>query len=341
MFYYLRINYYLARYFKELKKAADSPFETMKDFVIKMGSENLTKAFELTQKLQLKRHNQITLTYEQFLSDFYKSHHEFKAWIVSKFGMETYKLFLRAGGLEEKPSEAANTIKSNENNVRISYAKEIEKHLFDLGCSLTKMGLDSALTLKHDRTPIDQAISFCVGAIVENYSKNPQLMFSEHVHLNAASNKIKNYFKNGQISNFAYQSSISIIALCLKLNKTDEEKAVLKSIINQNYLGSEKLVFINLEFEEHEKNHLKDYMHKSMKEDRLKSNGLSRYEKLFIDRNLKNKSSFSSDDEKEDLINFIFNEFRSDSPITREEIRSYINERLGTGEYSLQTNATE
>lgn len=341
MFYKMRVHYNILKCIKELKSISQEHYETMKDFRLKMGSHKkfLWKAYELSKKVQLSRHNKITLTYEIYLNYFYNDD-GIKNMIINNYGMETYNIFLRAAELDKKSSEATPSYNDKMSESHDTYAKEIQKYLVDLGCSFTKTGYIAAMALKKDRSALDQAISFCVGAIVENYSKNSQLIMSEHVHLKATSNKIKNYYENGQISKLAYQSSISIIGSCLNLNKTDEEKAVIESLINQNYLGSEKLVSITLAIEENEKNHRKDYMLELMKEDRFKSNGLSKFEKLFIDRNLSTKSSFSNDD-KDSLVNFVFNEFRADLPITREEIRSYINERLGTGESGLQTNTAE
>jgi DNA-directed RNA polymerase len=70
-------------------------------------------------------------------------------------------------------------------------------------------------------------------------------MLDGHTHLTNTTNKIKNYFENGQISKLAYQSVMSILGSCLNPNKTDEEKAVLESLIKQNYLGEEKLVSLS------------------------------------------------------------------------------------------------
>lgn len=145
--------------------------------------------------------------------------------------------------MEKKPLEAPNTNESKEADTRDSYAKEIQKHLLDLGCTFTPAGHISAMALKQDRSSLDQAISFCVGAIAENYSKNLiQLMMDGHTHLTVTSNKIKKYYENGQISKHTYQSVISIIGSCLNPSKTNDEKEVLESLIKQNYLGNERLV---------------------------------------------------------------------------------------------------
>lgn len=160
--------------------------------------------------------------------------------------VEEIRVYLSECLGNKKVISAANTNELKEDSDHHSYAKEIQKHLRDLGCTLTTAGYVSAMALKHDRSALDQAISFCVGAITENYSKNLiQLMFDGHTHLTKTSDKIKNYYENGQISKLAYQSVISTLGSCLNPNKTDEEKAVLESLIKQNYLGSEMLVFIN------------------------------------------------------------------------------------------------
>lgn len=248
MFYNLRIYYYISRYLNELKSISEERFEAMKDFRLKAGfyEENLRNAFELAKKAQLKRHNKITLTYEIYLDYFYKDD-DFKSMIMNKYGMETYKLHLRAGGFDEKPSEAINSDKLKEDATLQSYAKEIQKHLFDLGCSFTTAGYVSAMALKHDRSALDQAISFCVGAIAENYCQLEdltRLTMNGNIHLMTTSNMIKNYHENGQISKYVYQSVISILGSCLNRNKTSEEQEVLESLINQNYIGTEKLVSI-------------------------------------------------------------------------------------------------
>lgn len=247
----IQLNYYTSRYFNELKKAADSQYETMKDFIIKMGSSDLSKAFEIIRKAQYKKFN-YDISYEEFLDYFYKSYAgipKYRHWIINKYGIDTWKLFLRAGGfeLEEKPSETINTQIPQLNNViSDDYAKEIQKHLLDLDCTFTTAGHISAMALKQDRSALDQAISFCVGAIAENYSKNLiQLMLDGHSHLTKTSDNIKNYYENGQISKLAYQSVISTLGSCLNPNKTDEEKTVLDSLIKQNYLGDEILVSIS------------------------------------------------------------------------------------------------
>lgn len=240
----LRFSYYKSLYFKELKSAADSHYETMKEFVIKMGSPALSKMFEIIRNLQRNKFGS-HITYEQFLDYFYTSSAndvEMKHWVVNKYGIDTWRLFLRAGGFEEeKPVE----ISANNDATSSDYAKEIQQHLFDLGCTLTATGHISAMALKHDRSALDQAISFCVGAIAENYFENLiHLTMNGHTHLTTASNKIKNYYENGKISKLAYQSTISVLGSCLNPNKTDEEKEVLESLMKQNYLGNEKLVSI-------------------------------------------------------------------------------------------------
>lgn len=246
MFYYLRNYYYISRYLKELKSISEEPFETIKDFRLKAGfyEKNLRKSFELTKKIQFKRHNKITLTYEIYLDYLYKDN-EMKSMIINKYGMETYNIFLRAGGLD-KPSKDANTNKSKDND-RHSYAKEIQKHLLDLGCTLTTAGYESAMALKHDRSALDQAVSFYVGAIIEQYLQLDLIrsITEGSIYIMKASDKIKNYYENDQISKLAYQSVISILGSCLNPNKTDEEKSVLESIIKQNYLGNEKLISIS------------------------------------------------------------------------------------------------
>ena len=247
MFYTLRINYYLSQYFKELKAAAHSPFETERDFVLKMGSKNLTKAFELTQKVQFKRYNQATLTYEQFLYELYKSHHEFKSWIVNKYGSKTYSLFLRAGDLDEKVFEGSSNNKQKDDINHDEYAKEIQKHLLNLGCTFTTAGYVSAMALKHDRSTLDQAISFCISAIAENYIQLEDLARSTmegNIYLMTTTNKVKNYYENGQISKQAYQSVISIPSTCLNNNKTSKDKKI-RILIKQNY-RQRKLVSIKI-----------------------------------------------------------------------------------------------
>lgn len=247
-----RLNYYLSTYFKELKRAADSPYETMKEFVIKMGSPALSKVFEITREIQLNKFN-IDITHEQFLDIFYRSNTnnlETKYWVINKYGINTWELFLRAAGVEldDKTSEIVNKDKSQEDcSINNDHATEIQKYLRDLGCSFTSTGYIAAMALKKDRSALDHAISFCVGAIAENYSKNlMQLVIDgQHTHLKSSSGKIKNYYENNQISKLAYQSSISTIGSCLNPNKTDEEKSLLESLIKQNYLGNEKLVFIS------------------------------------------------------------------------------------------------
>lgn len=248
MFYKLRFRYYLSRYFNELKAAADSSYEAMKDFTIKMGSENLSKAFEITTKARLNKHKE-PLSYEQFLNDLYDMHHEYKPWIINKYGIETYKLFLRAGGLDEKTFDNTSISNSEKSTNHDAYANEIQKHLLDLGCTFTTTGFVSAMALKHDRSALDQAISFCVCTIAENYAQLDDLIRSTmngNIHLTTISNQIKNYYENGQISKHAYQSVISILGSCLNRNKTSEEKETLEALIKQNYLGNEKLVSIKL-----------------------------------------------------------------------------------------------
>lgn len=66
----LRFNYYKSCYFKELKRAADSRYETMKEFVIKMGPPTLSKMFEIIRKLQRNKFGS-HITYEQYLDFFY------------------------------------------------------------------------------------------------------------------------------------------------------------------------------------------------------------------------------------------------------------------------------
>jgi hypothetical protein len=170
----IQLNYYTSRYFRELKKAADSQYEAMKDFIIKMGSPDLSKAYEIIRAAQHKKFN-ANITYEQFLDYFYTSYTsnvKYKYWIINTYGIDTWKLFLRAGGLEleEKPAEIVNVQIPQVNNVISNdYAKEIQKYLLNLGCTLTTAGHISAMALKQDKSALDQAISFCVGAIAENY----------------------------------------------------------------------------------------------------------------------------------------------------------------------------
>lgn len=248
MFYHLRNYYYISRYLKELKSIAEEPFETMKDFRLKAGfyEENLRKAFELTKKMQLKRHNKMTLTYETYLDYLYKDV-EMKSMIINNYGIETYNIFLRAGGLNKKPVEEAGTCNEMNTN-QVAYAEEIQKHLLDLGCSLTKAGYMAAMALKHDRNPLDQAISFCVGAIAEKYCQIKDLIHSTmegNTHLLTASQKIKMYYENKLISSHAYQSVTVIFGICLNRNRTNDEQSVLMSIVKQNYLGNEELISIN------------------------------------------------------------------------------------------------
>jgi len=243
----LRLNYYTSRYFNELKKAADSHYETMKDFVIKMGSQNLSKIYEITREIQYNKFN-IDLTYEQFIETFFTlgaNSLETKYWVINHYGINTWQLFLRAGGLDETPLQSDNANKLKDENTLHNYAKEIQKYLGDLGCTLTKAGYMSAMALKHDRSPLDQAIGYCVSAVAEGYFKNLiQQSMNGHTHLITISDKIKNYYETGKISKFAYQSTISILSSCINPNKTEDEKDVLESLIKQNYLGDEKLVFI-------------------------------------------------------------------------------------------------
>lgn len=209
MFYYLRINYYLSRYFKELKSISEELSETMKDFRLKAGfyEKNLRKAFELTKKFQFKRYNKTTLTYEIYLDYLYKDD-EMKSMIINKYGMETYNIFLRAGGLEEKPPEATKTNELKEDNDLLSYAKEIQEHLFDLGCSFTPAGFVSATALMQDRRPLDQAISFYIDAIVDKYSqfKNTIDTVTEgETLICTASNKLKSIMKMGKYQNLLFR----------------------------------------------------------------------------------------------------------------------------------------
>lgn len=250
IFHNLRLSYYTSLYFKELKISADSPFETTKDFAIKMGFPALSKIFEITREIQHSRFNN-DITYEQFLDMFYTvnfNNPETKNWMIRKYGINTWRLFLRAGGIEQEeiPIKSMEEHTLPESITSKDYANEIQKHLRDLGCKFTTRGYLSALALKHDRSAIDQAISFYVKAIIDHYLQLDFLrsVTEGSVYIIEASNKIKNYYENGKISKVAYQSVTSILGTCLNPQKTDEEKAVLESLINQNYLEGEKLVSI-------------------------------------------------------------------------------------------------
>jgi hypothetical protein len=246
----LRLRYYTSLYFKELKIVANSSFETTKDFAIKMGFPAMSKIFEITREIQRSRFN-CDITYEQFLDMFYTvnfNNPETKHWMIRKYGINTWKLFLRAGGLEqeEKSIEAVEERTSIKSVTSKDYADEIKKHLHNFDCQFTAQGYLFALALKQDRSAIDQAVIFFVTAIVDHCL---QLDFIRSVtegsvHIREVSNKIKNYYENGQISNLAYQSVISILGTYLNPKRTNEEQAVLESLKNQNYLEGKQLVFI-------------------------------------------------------------------------------------------------
>lgn len=161
---------------------------------------------------------------------------------------EEIRVYLSERLGNKQVTSAANTNETKEDNDRHSYTNEIQKHLHDLGCTLTAAGCVSAMALKHDRRALDQAISFYIGAIVDKYFQFKNLIDTVtegKILIWTASNKIKNYYENGQISKLAYQSVISTLGSCLNPKKADDEKELLELLIKQNYLGDEKLVSIN------------------------------------------------------------------------------------------------
>ena len=106
MFYSLQLSYYQNLYFKELKVAAESNFETIKDFILRMGSKNLIRIFEISRKIQYKKYG-INITYDQFVSMFYTTSPDWKYFILHHYGIKTYELYLKAGGLTVDDAEDA------------------------------------------------------------------------------------------------------------------------------------------------------------------------------------------------------------------------------------------
>lgn len=250
---FIKCNYHTSQYFKDLKKAADSPYNTYREFFLKVGSPALSKIFELTRQIQIDNNN-LHLDYENFLRLFFiqgAKDRDTKHWIINNYGINTWELFLRVGAQEHQGLSVTSTndanVNHNNDEATNDYTQEIQQCLSDLGCTFTVPGLVAAKALKRDRSARDHALSLCMGAMAEHYRGREGLFkatLEGHPLIMRATDMVKSYYKENLISQYAHDVIISFCATCLNPNRTAEDEELIESLAHHNYLGDEKLVQI-------------------------------------------------------------------------------------------------